>query len=523
MKRRSFLKKSSLGSLAGFMLNGFPVQTHAGSFFQKLNQLTIDNDRVFVLINLSGGNDGLNTVIPIDQYSQLSNARSNVLIPEAQVLQLNGIAETGLHPAMTRFQQMYNDGKLAIVQNVGYANPNFSHFRATDIWNTASDSNQNMETGWLGRFLLNEYPDYPNGYPTTLMPDPLAITIGAVNSPTCESTNGNTSISIADPNDLYNLLNQISEPAPNNTYGEELTYVRTIMQQANVYLQVVKNAASNATNLSTLYPSNNKLADQLKIVARLIAGGLRTKIYCVNLGGFDTHSIQVDASDHTTGDHATLLKKVSEAVFAFMDDITLHNLQNRVAGMTYSEFGRRIASNGSSGTDHGAAAPLFVFGECVNQSIVGTNPQIPSTVSVSDNVPMQFDFRQVYASVFQDWFQIPSADITQFLPQRTYSTLPIFGCSQALGIEDINAFADIQVLPNPFNDYMQLALSIRQKGKYAIEVFNTLGQLVQNVFDKNIEIGNHFIRLETHKWTAGNYFVTLLHNEKRKTICVTKI
>lgn len=504
------------------VLNGFPISFNSKSVLQKFNPNDFNQDRVLVLINLNGGNDGLNTVIPLDQYSNLSRARANILIPENRVLRLDGITETGLHPSMLRMQQLYNEGKLNIIQNVGYANPNFSHFRATDIWNTASNSNEYIHSGWLGRWLEDNYVNYPNDYPNTAMPDPIAITIGAVNSTTCEGSAANYSISIADPNDIYNLLNGVQEAAPSNTYGDELTYVRTVMQQANLYLQVVKNAASSAANLSALYPNGNSLANQLKIVARLISGGLKTKVYCVSLGGFDTHSLQVDTADTTTGDHATLLLKLSEAIYAFMDDLRLMGIENKVAGLTYSEFGRRIASNGSLGTDHGAAAPVFVFGNCVKQNIIGSNVQIPQQVFIGDNIPMQFDFRQVYSTVLRDWFQVPESSVNEYLYQQAFTALDVFECNSNVAVNDLFKNANLNAFPNPCKSVINISFFVQKADYFKLIIFDSLGKIYQELPSQNFAKGLQNIQIETSKFASGNYFLSLQNAQNRATVSFLK-
>ncbi|WP_460968795.1 DUF1501 domain-containing protein, partial [Spirosoma migulaei] len=180
---------------------------------------------------------------------------------------------------------------------------------------------------------------------------------------------------------------------------------------------VIKKAAQSITRQSDKYPApgKNPLADQLRIVARLVAGGLRTKVYLVSTGSFDTHAKQAEPDDTTTGNHAQLLRRVSEALGAFMDDLKGLNAADRVMGMTFSEFGRRIKSNASGGTDHGAAAPIFYFGNGVKAGIIGTNPQLPTSATANDNIAMQHDFRSVYATVLQQWLNLPATDIQTVL------------------------------------------------------------------------------------------------------------
>ncbi len=426
MKRRNFLKYSAAASVP-IMVGGFPVTaTGRSSVLDMIAASSQANGRILVVIQMNGGNDGLNTVIPLDKYSNLVNARSNVLIPQASILSLNGNPTTGFHPGLAEMRTMFNNGLVNITQAVSYPNPNFSHFRATDIWFTASDANVNLNTGWLGRSLNEDYPGFPGAYPNATMPDPLSIQIGSQSSIMTQGPVTNMSMSVTDPASFYNLVNGIVDPAPATPYGHELTYLRLIKQQTNAYTSVVRTAFNAAANQTSLYPANNELAAQLKIVARLIKGGLKTPVYIVNHpDSFDTHSNQVDTGDKTQGTHAEHLKLLSKAVNAFQDDLRLMGVDNRVATMNFTEFGRRIKSNNSNGTDHGSATPFFVIGKNVNPIIIGTSPDIPLNATVEDNIPMQNDFRSVYYTVLKDWFQLNPAQLNAVLFQP-FINLPIF-------------------------------------------------------------------------------------------------
>jgi uncharacterized protein (DUF1501 family) len=381
-------------------------------------------DRVLVLIQLSGGNDGLNTVIPLQYYDAYHSARTNIAIPEDKVLRLEGFDGTGLNPAMPELQQLFNAGKLSIIQGVSYPQPNFSHFRATDIWLTGADAGQVLPTGWAGRYLDQEYPHFPKGYPNVEMPDPLAIQVGSLVSPALQGPSLTMGMAISNPNNFYRLIGDKADPVNDSRAGELLAYIREMSVKTDQYAGVIKKAAMKVTKQSDKYPAagKNALADQLKIVARLIAGGLQTRIYLVSMGGFDTHARQTDATDTTMGTHAKLLAKLSEAINAFQDDLGYLQVGNRVIGMTFSEFGRRIQSNASGGTDHGAAAPVFVFGEGVRPGIVGENPTWPSKLTVNDNLALQYDFRAIYGTLLEKWFRTGEA-VTSAVLFKDYPTL----------------------------------------------------------------------------------------------------
>src|ERR1700722_5856507 len=425
MKRRDFFR-TSMPVLLPALIPGISLRAMPTSFFRPMRDEA--NGHVLVLIQLNGGNDGLNTVIPMEYYDAYRSARTNIAIPEDKVLQLEGFDGTGLNPAMPELQQLFNAGKLTIIQGVSYPQPNFSHFRATDIWLTGADAGQILPTGWAGRYLDEEYPQFPHDDPNPGLPDPLAIQVGSLVSPALQGPALTMGMAISNPNSFYDLINDKSEPVPDSRAGDQLAYIREMAVKTDQYAGVIKAAAQKVTKQSDCYPAANKnpLADQLKIVARLVAGGLQTRIYLVSMGGFDTHAHQTDPTDTTTGAHAKLLGKLSEAINAFQDDLTYLQVSNRVVGMTFSEFGRRIQSNASGGTDHGAAAPVFVFGDGVKPGIVGGNPIWPSKLTVNDNVVMQYDFRAIYSTFLEKWFRADQA-ATEAVLLKDYTALPLIG------------------------------------------------------------------------------------------------
>ena len=514
MKRREFIARTIPSTVLPLLLGGFTFKSYGRSpFLEALVGSTVDTDHVLVLIQLNGGNDGLNTVIPLDQYSALSIARPNILIDETKVLNLRNNTATGLHPAMTGLQSLYQEGKLSILQSVGYPNPSFSHFRATDIWLTGADSNQTLTTGWMGRYLDQEFSDYPNGYPNSVMPDPLAIQIGTIVTSGLQGPNVSMGMALTSPTSFYQLISGVNDPVPNTPAGYELAFVREISRETQLYVTSIKTAASKATNKSALYPTpgSNSLADQLKIVAQLIAGGLKTRIYVVNIGGFDTHANQVSSTGgNETGTHATLLGKLSVAISAFQDDLQLLDVDQRVIGMTFSEFGRRIKSNASYGTDHGTAAPMFVFGSNVSAGIFGANVNVPSSATVNDNLTMDYDFRSVYASVLAEWFSVPSAELQNIL-LKDYQTIPVVRANT--GVSDSGTlpatFALDQNFPNPFNPSTTISYAIPKEMDVALKVYDLMGREVAILVDRHQSAGHHSVRLDGTSLASGTYFYEL--------------
>ena len=514
MKRRDFLGKAiPAGIVMPALINGFAFKAFGASpFMTALTAAPEETDHVLVIIQMTGGNDGLNMVVPLDQFDNLSNARANIMLPKSKILALDGTSFTGLHPAMTGLQSLYNAGKVKIVQSVSYPNPNFSHFRATDIWLTAANSDQVLDSGWSGRYLGQEYANYPIGYPNAIMPDPLAIQIGSTVSPAFQGPAVNMGLAISDPNNFYNLINGIQDTAPNTNAGKELTYIRQVSQQTQQYGTVIKAAAAKISTQGT-YPTNNSLANQLKIVARLIAGGLKTRVYMVSIGSFDTHANQVNTGATETGTHANLLMQMSDAIKAFMDDLKGLGASKRVMGMTFSEFGRRIKSNAGIGTDHGAAAPLFLFGDYIQGGVLGTSPVISSNVSVNDNIPMQYDFRSVYSSVLQEWFCC-APDILNNVMLNNYQNLPIIRSTApcvSTNADIYNATAGNNLIynyPNPFANFTTINFQ-SQGGHVLIQVFSMEGRLVSTIVDGVQDQGSHEVIFQNKGYAAGSYYARL--------------
>ncbi len=518
MKRRQFLKNTLATAIATpLFLNGQAVSALTSPILDAALK-KVDNDKILILIQLNGGNDGLNMVIPLDQYSNLMAARGEIALPENEVHKLTD--ETGLHPIMEGFHQLYDEEKLAVVQSVGYPNPNFSHFRATDIWTSGSSADQFLATGWLGRYFDLNHSEYPNNYPNETTPDPLAISIGSIVSNTCQGPVANFSMAINNLEEFTQLLTEGTGATPDTPYGHELDFLRLTMLQTNQYLDTIQAAAENGTNLSELYQDINRLALQLKIVAQLISGGLQTKVYVVNLGGFDTHASQVEEGATSIGVHADLLWLLSDAVAAFQDDLSLMGLEDRVVGMTFSEFGRRIQSNGSFGTDHGAAAPMMVFGTQVNSQIFGDNPEIPDQVDVKDSVPMQFDFRSVYGSILLDWFEITEEDVKNILIED-FQYIPILK-SVATNIDDpdfVNGISTLQLhnnYPNPFTSNTTISFSTAKAGMVSLTLFNAMGQKVKVIANEFFAAGDHEVSLSSRGLHHGTYYCRLQRNGEQK-------
>ena len=514
MKRRKFLKYATVSLATPFLFQEQWISAMTNrSVIDVLS--SYNPDRKLVLIQLDGGNDGLNMLIPISEYDNLANARRNILVDKAQILKLT--EETGLNPAMPELINLYKEGKVQFIQGVGYPSPNLSHFRSKDIISSASDSKTIISTGWAGRMFNNQYSDYPNGFPNVKQPHPIALTIGSTSSSVCQGDLANYSAV------LSNLTSNYTNSSPNGTYpetpfGNELKFVNTMMEQTESYLSVIKEAASKAKNLSTLYPvsGQNGLADKLKLVANLIAGGLQTQIYVVSLGGWDLHSSAVTSeTDKLTGQHPNLLSKLSKAIAAFEDDLKLMNKADEVMGFVSTEFGRRIKSNDSLGTDHGTTWPAIVFGSKVNPGIIGNNPNIPAVVTKSDNLPLQNDFRSIYTGFYKQWFGLDDLETTQLLG-KSFPEIQVIAKSTATS-PGTSFEESIRLWPNPLEDQAQLAFNSNGE-TIRIRIFSMTGQLVENHLQQKFAEGNQQIELRLGHLAKGTYQLTLEQKSSRQTV-----
>ncbi|NBB80376.1 MAG: DUF1501 domain-containing protein [Verrucomicrobia bacterium] len=363
-----------------------------------------ERDRsILVVIQLAGGNDGLNTVIPFtdDRYH---NLRPTLALRKGLLPISDGLA---LHPACQPLHQLYESGQLSIVQNVGYPNPNRSHFRSTEIWETGSDSESFLREGWLGRYFDNSCagrPDSSEDPAERVDADPCGIHVGDMIPQSYLSAEPHALFGMKhsgrfdrghDPADLaYEKLLQADHIEGNASYLQH-TMMNTLVTERRVE-QIISKYKAQAS-----YPGT-RLAQSLKRVAALIHADLETRVYFVSQSGYDTHANQLT-------NHERLLTELSAAMQAFQKDLTAHHKDDQVLTMTFSEFGRRPAENGSAGTDHGTAAPLFVMGSKVNGGLLGEAPEL--VTDPKKDLQYSTDFRSIYSSVLDKWLEADSGKI----------------------------------------------------------------------------------------------------------------
>lgn len=354
------------------------------------------NDRVLVVIQLSGGNDGLSTVVPYADPAY-GRARSTIRIGEKEVIRIDEYL--GLHPNLKELKQVYDDGRLAIIQGASYPNPTRSHFEAMDIWHAGDRSFLRERTGWLGRAI-----DSACGRG----PDPLLVVNLGGRAPLAITGKSLKPIALGNSGlfrwrgrpaeeeaflGLHTLPGESGEPGP-------LDFLRRVAVDARNSSETLRKATQGNRSAQD-YPAG-RLASDLRTVAAMISAKLQTRVYYVSTGGFDTHANQ-------RATHDNLMRNLSSAVGAFLRDLKGQGCLDRVLLLTFSEFGRRVKENGSRGTDHGVAAPMFIAGGRVRPGLHGDHPSL--TKLVAGDLAMAVDFRQVYASVLDEWLGIPSEKV----------------------------------------------------------------------------------------------------------------
>ncbi|MBL8810920.1 MAG: DUF1501 domain-containing protein [Planctomycetaceae bacterium] len=402
--RRSFLRHASAGTAVLTFGGIAPKALQAAAMAQK-------SERILVVIELQGGNDGLNTVVPFAD-SAYQKLRPKLALKKDDLLTISdGLA---FHGSLKGFADLLEAGQLAVIQGVGYENPNRSHFESMDIWHTCQRKEETRTDGWLGRFFEKEA--------AVAGTDPAALHLGADKQPFALMSRTVRTPSIrsleqfrlqgADDADFRKAVQELAD-AKRGGGNDLLDFVQTSTSSAIAASERLSGAASKATT-SVVWPTS-PLADQLQTVARLIRSGLTTSVYYVTLNGFDTHSQQPDV-------HAALLRQLSDSVKALLDDVKEQGQSERVAVMCFSEFGRRVEENASDGTDHGTAGPMFIAGAAsqIHSGLIGDHPKLNDLKD--GDLKHHTDFRQVYAAVIEKWFQTPSSEILK----GTWTPTPVF-------------------------------------------------------------------------------------------------
>lgn len=500
--RRTFIRQMGMAGTASFFLGNTPLSAISTSPLAKaLMASGPEDDRILVLIRLNGGNDGLNTIIPVFDYGTYQNARQNIAIPQNELISLTD--ELAMPNTMSALENMWLDGQMKLVNNVGYPDPNLSHFRSTDIWASATNSDVESNRGWLGGLLEQEYPDFLTNPPEI----PPAIQMGSSGNIVFNDSSGfDRSLNVANPEQLLAIAQtgQLYDPldVPGCHYGEQLSYVRSVANNTFRYAEIVANAYEEGSN-SVEY-ANNDLATQLALVARLIRGGLGTRLYMVVHNGFDTH---VDESNR----HPGLINELANAVSNFHTDLGNADKGDKVLSMTFSEFGRRIQQNASGGTDHGTAAPLFLFGEGLNGN--GSLGGLPDLQEIDQNGNLIFttDFRQIYATVLEQWLCIDADVVDQVLGQPFERLSGLDLSCNAVNTWSPQPQLSINLKAYYHGGQLHISYDLAASHPVSITLYNMLGQPMKKMQEAYQLNGHHqySYSLSDIGWASGIYAVNL--------------
>lgn len=386
MKRRNFLKNTGLASTSLYI----PQFLH--TFNQPLSSKS-RTGKILVVLQLSGGNDGLNTIVPYRNDVYYQN-RPTLGIQQSEVLTISD--ELGLNPGMEAFRSLYDDGLVSIINNVGYPNPDRSHFRSMDIWHTASDSNKYLTSGWIGRYLDNQCAGCDHPLHAIEVDDTLSLALKGENY---------SGFAVSNPQKLKRQTDNrfLKAIANNSNHHEEenVAYLyKTLIDAQSSADYLFEKAKMHQSSIT--YP-NNAFARNLKQIAELITADANTKIYYAGMTGFDTHANQKNTQ-------ARLLKNYAESVAAFVKDLKSNDLLDDVLILTFSEFGRRVKQNGSNGTDHGTANNVFLMGGNLrNAGFYNTAPDLLN-LDKGDLV-YDIDFREIYATILEDWLEVDAKGV----------------------------------------------------------------------------------------------------------------
>lgn len=491
--RRSFLTTLGITGGVSLTLGGVPVGGNMLSPLQNM-LLSCQSDRSLVMIRLKGGNDGLNTIIPLPAYDYYRNVRPTLGFKENELTNLTN--EVAIPNFMAEhLSPMWGKGDVAVVNSVGYQEQNLSHFRSADIWASSSNPDEIIDTGWLGRYFSSTNPDYLAAPPEV----PLAIQIGGFGNlmfnGAFDQGRTNLAMSVTDPDQLYQiaqtgqLFDAVNKP-DDCYYGDQVGYMRSVANNVFTYAGKIKDAYDLSEGQGSTDYLDDDLGNQLAIVARLLKGNLGTKIYMVSIDGFDTHAEQKD-------DHQRLMTSVAQNVKVFYEDLAAAQLDKAVLSMTFSEFGRRIEENGSLGTDHGASAPVMFFGgELGSNHITGNLPNLQDP-DVYGNLKNEYDFRQLYATVLENWLGVDAVLVDEVIGEQFARVEDlIYKCGVNTSTQDIAANRVDHHVRYSNDGHIEIVYALKGASKVKVDLFDIAGRFVTTLSTGNQAEGQHFVQLE---------------------------
>ncbi|WP_378180990.1 DUF1501 domain-containing protein [Aquimarina sp. SS2-1] len=492
--RRSFLQALGLVGGGSMMLaNTNLTVSRPSPLSLALSQA--ESDKILIICRLGGGNDGYNTIIPVNQYDIYANARPLIKIPPSEFINLEE-NEYAMPKPMNKLENLWGDGMMKVAHGVGYEDQTLSHFRGTDIW-ANTNLTEEEQSGFMGRYFQRLYPSYITNPP----PSPPSIQIGSIGNLIFKGPENDFSFAISDPRRLEAYIENQGyslDPSPDCTYGDRLNFIRESTNVTYTYAEAIYEAFNRSTDFGG-YLEDDNFARQMRIVARLIKGNLGTKVFMVTLGGFDTHNNQVQR-------HQQLLNSFSEGISNFYADLQASGWDDKVLTMTISEFGRRLVENGSLGTDHGTVAPMMFFGTGLNgNGFIGDHPELPPNPTVGFNAEQTNDFRQIYSTIMKEWLCIPENIVSEALLGAEFESLDLgFSCG---GVSP-NIPGDGETLSHIVTyDGGQTFININNPETTHVDItlFNIIGQKVATLRNEMLLEGQHIINV---KESAGNRLST---------------
>ncbi|MCX6153370.1 MAG: DUF1501 domain-containing protein [Candidatus Kapabacteria bacterium] len=511
MERRKFLKASAAVA-AGALMSPYLSKGKDIIDLKPIRSIQgFEDDKILIIIELIGGNDGLNTIIPVNNPNYYT-LRPNINYPKNLAKQF-GTSDLFLNPALVDnispkngMMKLLEEDRLAIIEGIGYDNQDLSHCRSSEFWHSglvSSDPKQKILDGWLGRYFSSLLPTFPVEMPA----EPLAISVSGDVPLLFKSTFADMGIAVQDADKFYQLGQGFANPLPTmpgtDNFLNEINFLNIQAKQSKLYSAAVKKAYDKGKNkIKANYSSG--FSQKFKFISQLIAGGLSTKVYYVRLGNFDTHVNQMSPSH--SGQHPNLLNQLATAICEFTDDAVQLGYDKKVIGMTISEFGRRAYENSNSGTDHGASSVQFVFGTNVIAGYHGNPPNLSSGLDSNGNVGIQFDYRKTYTDIMETWFGATADESKQvfgneFLPIGVIKPKPI-------GVyENISQFngKNLSIGPNPSEGACNLKFELKTACQVRISIHSVIGAKV-------LEITNTFMN-------AGYYQIPFIIDSAGTYIC----
>ncbi len=486
--RRSFLQALGFSSLGSMALGSSSVSYAGNSLLSSAISAT-ENDNILLIVRLFGGNDGLNTIVPLNQYDLYANYRPTLRHEESNLWTLND--DYAMPNFMNGLESMWGDGAMKVVNSVGYDSQSQSHFKGTEIWSAAKDDNS-TNSGWLGRYFQHKYPEYIENPPEI----PSAVQIGSRKNITFDGDDAKYSFSVSGVNGLQTILNTgllyQMEGLPDCSKGNKLQFLRGMFNSTYSHADTIYQAYNASSDYTggvgyNLSDAEDDFAATLSVVSRLIKGNLGTKVYTLTINGFDTHSTQANT-------HQALLTYLADAINYFYEDLRQAGYADKVMTMVVSEFGRRVRENGSLGTDHGIAGPIMFFGDALDgNGFIGEHSSLDED-KLMRNRDLQWhtDFKQVYATVLKDWLGVDETIVDTVVLDKSYEALPIFEektLSNESFINKVSPFSTTTYYDADHNTYIKINNRLTQH--VVIQLYDLGGRQLGEVVNTVLPAGMH--------------------------------